>query len=155
LVLDGSLIGLNVGLELTPQLARFLLLNKVTLESRMSSYLSSVRAYRHHAFEEAEAKFTTLSYGFLTALYASPTGPATVTRLLEQNELDVRVRALGVEFEDIFQTMDERMRSVGQSMVGTWWFTFWVRHVHYKPVVFYLSALPTTRMISGGEIKQL
>jgi hypothetical protein len=84
LVLDGSLIGLNIGLELTPQLAHFLLLNKVTLESRMSSYLSSVCTYRHHAFEEAEAKFAMLSYGFLTALYVLPTGPATVTRLLEQ-----------------------------------------------------------------------
>ncbi|KAF8704628.1 hypothetical protein RHS03_05839, partial [Rhizoctonia solani] len=125
LVFDGSLIGLNVGLQLTPQLARFLLLNKATLESRMLGYTNVLRDYRTYILNEVESKFRTLSYGFLTNLYASPMDPASVARLLAQNELDARVTSLAVGYEHAFQTMDERMRYVRRGPVEAWWFLLW------------------------------
>ncbi|ELU39241.1 hypothetical protein AG1IA_06731 [Rhizoctonia solani AG-1 IA] len=125
LVFDGSLIGLNVGLQLTPQLARFLLLNKATLESRMLGHTNVLRDYRTYILNEVESKFRTLSYGFLTNLYASPMDPASVARLLAQNELDARVTSLAVGYEHAFQTMDERMRYVRRGPVEAWWFLLW------------------------------
>ncbi|CAE6445855.1 unnamed protein product [Rhizoctonia solani] len=126
LTLDGSLIGLNVGLELTPQLARFLLLNKVTLEPRIPAYLNALRGYRTHALNEVESKLETLSYGFITTPYASPMDSASVVHILAQNETNVRVRDLSISYEHTFQTMDERMRYTGQGPVEAWWFLFWV-----------------------------
>ncbi|CAE6475333.1 unnamed protein product [Rhizoctonia solani] len=125
LTLDGSLIGLNVNLELTSQLARFLLLNKATLESRMPGYLNALREYRTHTLNEVESKLETLSYGFLTNLYALPMDPVSVAHILAQNELNLRVRDLAVGYEHAFQTMDERMRYVGRSPVEAWWFLLW------------------------------
>ncbi|KAF8751875.1 hypothetical protein RHS01_08294 [Rhizoctonia solani] len=133
LVFDGSLIGLNVGLQLTPQLARFLLLNKATLESRMLGHTNVLRDYRTYILNEVESKFRTLSYGFLTNLYASPMDPASVARLLAQNELDARVTSLAVGYEDAFQTMDERMRYVRRGPVEAWWFLLWIS-IHNTPL---------------------
>ncbi|KAG8691132.1 hypothetical protein FRC11_006552 [Ceratobasidium sp. 423] len=126
LTFDGSLIGLNVGLELTPQLARFLLLNKVILESRMPTYLNALRGYRTHALNEAESKLETLSYGFITTLYALPMDSTSVVHILAQNEPNPRVRDLPIGYEHAFQMMDERVRYVGQGPVEAWWFLFWV-----------------------------
>ncbi|KAH7318861.1 hypothetical protein B0J17DRAFT_773208 [Rhizoctonia solani] len=125
LILDGSLIGLHVSLELTPQLARFLLLNKASLESRMSPYLNALRDYRTHALIEVESKIEALSYGFITSLYASQMNSISVASLLARNERNLRVRDLAVGYEHAFKTMDERMVYVSRGSVEAWWFLFW------------------------------
>ncbi|CAE6405463.1 unnamed protein product [Rhizoctonia solani] len=123
--LDGSLIGLNISFELTPQLARFLLLNKTILESRMSAYLNALRDYRTHALIEVESKIEALSYGFITSLYASPMDPVSIASSLARNERNLRVRDLAVGYEHAFQTMYERMHYVTRAPVEAWWFLFW------------------------------
>jgi hypothetical protein len=123
-------------LELTPQLARFLLLNKATLESRMPRYLRALRDYRTHALNEVESKLGILSYGFLTKVYTSPMDSVSLARLLAENEPNIRVNDLAVGYEHAFRTMDERMRYVGQGPVEAWWFLLWVcdinRHMEYR-----------------------
>ncbi|KAG8693317.1 hypothetical protein FRC08_009199 [Ceratobasidium sp. 394] len=122
---NGTLVGLNDALDLTPQLARFLLLNKPVLDERISEYLVCLRAYRDYMHREVTSKAATLSYGFLDSVYSAPISPDTLTRILAENELDLRVRELAVSYEDAFETMDERVRYVGRNAVTGWWYLFW------------------------------
>ncbi|KAG8742758.1 hypothetical protein FRC10_000925 [Ceratobasidium sp. 414] len=122
---DGSLVGLNDALDLTPQLARFLLLNKPVLDDRISEYLVALRAYRDYMHREVAAKAAALSYGFLDSIYSAPASPDTITRILAKDELDLRVRELAVSYGDAFETMDERIRYVGRNAISGWWYLFW------------------------------
>ncbi|KAG8792908.1 hypothetical protein FRC12_004494 [Ceratobasidium sp. 428] len=124
-VLDQSIIGLNDSLDLTPQLARFFLLNKRTLDTRIPEYLGCLRTYRDHAHREAISKTMTLSYGFLHSIYATPAGIESISQILAKHEQDVRVRGLVVNYGDAFETMDERMNHVGRDPIAVWWYIFW------------------------------
>lgn len=126
--LDCSIIGLNTELGLTPQLARFLLLNKSALQAGISEYSRHIGTYRAHAHREATKKATTLSYEFLSNVFDCPACPEDITRVIADHEPDVRVRDLTLSYENAFLAMDERMQYVSQSPVAAWWFIFWVSY---------------------------
>ncbi|KAF8595614.1 hypothetical protein BDV93DRAFT_501109 [Ceratobasidium sp. AG-I] len=125
IILDASPIGLNAELELTPQLARFLLLNKSTLQAGISEYSRLLGSYRAHAHREATAKAMTLSYEFISNVYNTPASPEVISHVLAEHEPNIRVRDLAVGYGDVFLATDERMRCVSQSSVSAWWFLFW------------------------------
>ncbi|KAG9120764.1 hypothetical protein FRC07_003616 [Ceratobasidium sp. 392] len=124
-VLDGTLIGLNDAFELTPQLARFLLLNKRVLDVRIPEYLAYLRAYRDYTQREMAEKAGTLSYRFLKSVYSTPAGLDAIARVIAEQEQDIRVRELAVGYQDAFEVMDERMYHAGLDTIAAWWYLFW------------------------------
>ncbi|QRW03458.1 hypothetical protein RhiLY_02457 [Ceratobasidium sp. AG-Ba] len=124
-ILDGTVIGLNDAVDLTPQLARFFLLNKRLVDAKISEYLECLRTYRARAHREASSKAATLSYDFLDTVYSHPASPEVVARILVDEEQDVRVRELVVGYEDVFQAMYQRMEYVGKGKISAWWYIFW------------------------------
>ncbi|KAG8929858.1 hypothetical protein FRC02_004984 [Tulasnella sp. 418] len=123
--LGGSLIGLDDDFDLTPQLARFLMLNRVSVQRRADMVVSALQDYRQHLRKVSKWKRQVLSYRFLPSIYDCPRPPADTKEIIEEIERDLRVRELFVSFNDAFVASHERMQTVAKSRVATWWYTFW------------------------------
>lgn len=77
--------------------------------------------------EEHGRKVSVLSYRFLDRVYETPREPVGLAESSIEGEADVRVRALMVGSERVFETAYERLREVERSEARAWWYIFWVR----------------------------
>ena len=123
---DGTVIGLDDDFDLTPQLARFLTLNRKLIHHRFPQIDSTIRDYRRQMRRNARAKSEALTYEFLSTIYCSPMDPDHLTKQLQEQETDVRVRQTFLEHEDALRAAYERMTAVNRSQVATWWYLYWV-----------------------------
>ena len=124
---DGSVIGLDDDFDLTPQLARFLTMNRERIQGRWHQINSVLRDYRRQMRRTAGAKRDTLTYEFLSTIYSSPKDLHHLTKVLVEQEKDLRVRQTFVEYEAALIAANERMSAVNRSEACTWWYLYWVK----------------------------
>lgn len=125
---DGSVIGLDEDFDLTPSLARFLMLNTALMQNRLHAIDTTLRAYRKYFSRETKWKEQVMTYRFLAKIYDRPDEPARVSEEVLDLERDLRVRNALLTHEDAFMAAYERMSLVTSTPVRTWWYIFWVRH---------------------------
>ena len=123
--LNGSIIGLDDDVDLTPQLSRFLLANRLLVNKRMPIITAALESYRKHLKIEAKWKREVLSYRFLSAIYDYPSSPSAISDIIQDIERDFRVRRLPQAYQTAFVGAHERMRAVSRSEVTAWWYLFW------------------------------
>ncbi|KAF8585532.1 hypothetical protein K439DRAFT_1560810 [Ramaria rubella] len=123
--IDGTAIGLDDEFDLTPQLARFLALNKELIRDRMSRIDSVVRDYRRSTRRNARAKCDALTYEFLSNVYCTPKELHHLMKTVAEQEKDLRVRQTFVEHEDALAAANERMAFVNKTEASTWWYLYW------------------------------
>lgn len=124
--LDGDAIGINDDFELTPTLAKFLYMNRHLINLHSERLHAALHEYRVFCKEEARKKRETLSYQFLTEVYLWTSSPKEVSEVVEELEIDLRVRQLFVKSQHVIHAMDRRMHTVSRSEVTIWWYLFWV-----------------------------
>ncbi|OCH96097.1 hypothetical protein OBBRIDRAFT_787550 [Obba rivulosa] len=122
---DGSVIGLTEGLDLTRPLARFLALNEHLIAARLTYLESTIRRYRHYQRRECEWKARSLSYGFLSAIYDRPQDATSVIKTVLDTETDGAIRQVISSNELALAISYERHCAVSTSELATWWYTFW------------------------------
>ncbi|KAJ7630901.1 hypothetical protein FB45DRAFT_833713 [Roridomyces roridus] len=121
----GEIIGINDDYDLTPDLARFLALNRDLIPKRLACIEKTLADYRHHRRKECRWKLHVLTYRFLTHVYDRPRDPTGLAESSIQHERDLRVRQLMIGNEAVFQTSYERLEAVSRSRATTWWYLFW------------------------------
>lgn len=139
---DGATIGLDLDFDLTPQLARFLALNRELIHDRLHHVDHAIRDYRRRTRRETRAKHDTLTYQFLSSVYCSPKELHHLIETLSEQEKDVRVRQTFEEHEDALIAANERMDFVNRSEATAWWYLYWVRSPLWGPACLYLSVFP-------------
>lgn len=122
---SGDVIGLTEDFDITPILARFLQLNRHAISSNLPAIEVALQGYRRHMREEHGRKVSVLSYRFLDRVYETPREPVGLAESSIEGEADVRVRALMVGSERVFETAYERLREVERSEARAWWYIFW------------------------------
>jgi len=122
---DGGIIGLTDDYELTPALARFLVLNQDLIPRRLEHIEATLNGYRHYYRRECHKKANVLTYRFLTYVYDQPRDPAGLAKSSIEFERDLRVRQLMVGSEAVFEAAYERLAVVSTSEAATWWYIFW------------------------------
>lgn len=122
---DGTVIGLDEDFDLTPSLARFLMLNNALMQGRLHAIDTALYTYRKHFTREMKHKEKVLSYRFLSRVYNSPDDPARIAENALEIEQDLRVRTVLLSHEDAFNAAHERMSLVCSTPVRTWWYIFW------------------------------
>ncbi|EMD42109.1 hypothetical protein CERSUDRAFT_110652 [Gelatoporia subvermispora B] len=122
---DGSVIGVTEGLDLTQPLARFLAINEHLISARITHLESTMRRYRHFQRRECEWKARCLTYGFLSAIYDCPQDAASVIKTILHTEIDGPIRQVISSSEAALAISYERHCVVSTSELATWWYTFW------------------------------
>jgi hypothetical protein len=79
---DGTAIGVDDDFDLTPQLARFLTLNRELIHDSLHRINSVIRDYRRQTRRAARAKHDTLTYEFLSTIYCNHQDPHNLTKEL-------------------------------------------------------------------------
>jgi hypothetical protein len=123
------MIGLDAEFDLTPQLARFLALNRDLIHDRLQHIDNAICDYRRRTRRNARSKCDTLTYEFLCTVYCSPKEPHHLAKTLAEQEKDLRVRETFVEHEDALIAANERMDFVNRSEASAWWYLYWVRPI--------------------------
>lgn len=124
-LVDGTVIGLDDDFDLTPPLARFLLLNRKIIGERTGAIIKNLEDYRRYLRRMAQWKRDTLSYRFLVDVYDQLNDPDTLTGLIRETESDERVLKLATSRQDAFVAIHERVRIATRSRATTWWFILW------------------------------
>lgn len=124
--ITGDAIGLNEGIEMTPDLAKFLRLNRHLIQLRLGEIEERMEEYREFCRQEAELKQQTLSYEFLTLVYNWPLQRFEIIKAVEQNERDLRVRDMFASSSDALDMTSQRMQVTSRSEITVWWYLFWV-----------------------------
>ncbi|KAF8521485.1 hypothetical protein JB92DRAFT_3082021 [Gautieria morchelliformis] len=122
---DGTAIGVDDDFDLTPQLARFLTLNRELIHDRLHQINSVIRDYRRQTRRNVRAKRDTLTYEFLSTIYCNPEDSHDLTKALVEQEKDPRVRQVFAEHEVALRVTNERMLAVSRSEASTFWYLFW------------------------------
>jgi hypothetical protein len=121
----GEVIGIDEDYDLTPTLARFLHLNRTTIQQNLHHVESVMYSYRKHMHQESHSKMSVLSYRFLDKVYEQPRDPTGLAESSIEGEDDLRVRRLMVGSEKVFELAYERMSEVARSEARAWWYIFW------------------------------
>jgi len=124
----GEAIGLNEDFDLTPPLAKFLELNRQTIDDRAPQIEELLRSYRRFHKREAKWKNHVMSYRFLAYVYAQPRDPHGLPQSSIEGERDTRIRRLMLSSEEVFRITYLRHTAVARSEASTWWYIFWVSH---------------------------
>ena len=125
ILLDGSIIGLDNDFTMTPQLARFLLFNRLLISERSSFITETLQNYRLHMRRMAQWKRDVLSYRFLTEVYTQPMDSDSICDVVRAIEVDPRVQHVAESRRDAFDATHERLKAVSRSPATTWWFLLW------------------------------
>ena len=125
---DGTVIGLDDDFDLTPQLARFMTLNKELIQHRLPQIDSIIRDYRLRMRRNAQVKSDALTYEFLSTIYCSPMDPHHLAKEIAEQEKDLRVRQTFAEHEVGLRAAYERMTIVNRSQATAWWYLYWVNN---------------------------
>jgi len=124
---DGGAIGLTDDYDLTPSLARFLMINHDRISERLGHIETTLASYRHHNRNECSTKDRVLTYRFLSCVYDLPKPPTGLTESSLEFERDLRVRNLMTSGKDALLAAYERFVAVSRSEATRWWYIFWVR----------------------------
>jgi hypothetical protein len=122
---EGAIIGLDDDFDLTPEISKFLWLNRELITHRIEALEEALDDYRQHLRAQARWKEETLSYRFLADVYEYPASPEDLAKTLEKTEADLRIRKLLLEREDAFTSAFERMNAVTRCEAAAWWYLFW------------------------------
>ncbi|KAG7450562.1 uncharacterized protein BT62DRAFT_884109 [Guyanagaster necrorhizus] len=122
---DGSIIGLNDDFDLTPLLARFFMLNRQLISSRLAYIETTLASYRRHHRRECLRKSEALTYRFLSCVYDHPREPSGLTASSIEMEKDPRMRMLMSGSEEVFSAAYTRFSAVSVNETSTWWYIFW------------------------------
>jgi hypothetical protein len=124
---DGGIIGLTDDYDLTPSLARFLVINQDRIFARLNHLETTLASYRHHNWSEGREKDRVLTYRFLSCVYDLPKPPSGLTDSSLGFECDSRVKNLMTDGKAALLAAYERFVAVSRSEATRWWYIFWVR----------------------------
>ncbi|KAF8523077.1 hypothetical protein BU17DRAFT_75023 [Hysterangium stoloniferum] len=122
---DGTIIGLSDDYDLTPQLARFLATNREVIHDHLGRIDTLMQNYRNTSMRSIKAKDDVLGYNFLCSVYSSPKESHQLAKILTEQEKDLRVRQIFLEYEDAIIAANARMSFIGKTEASTWWYLYW------------------------------